>query len=536
MWRLFLPSSGSPQPARSFNLCTKLLTKATIETVPQVGGELRQLPLNKIYIGGNYRTSMSAPGLAELAESIRHSGLIQPITVRPLAEPMEGKQYALVAGARRYAAHELAQLATITCNVRDMGEQQAEEARLIENVQRENPHPADEAVAVGKLHENGASYLEIARRLGKPLRWVAQRRAVSELAATWLRALRADNLTLGAAEELARWPQSVQARLADEHYKNYRGSTVGENTVKGWVASETHVLSAAPWSLNDATLYPQAGACVTCPKRSSCAGVLFEQPDKGKDTCLDKGCWGVKLARRTQQAINENSTDEQPAHRLTTRYYDAPVGALSPSRYEVSKKKKGTVPGVYIDGPQQAHVVRVVVIGPPPADKSRHTQGQDTRRKRLTTEVTKCVLARRVVGLLTQHDEAAAQARRTLLADVIAGRLLYNRTALDELIHAQLIREWKWETMLEKTRKAMRGDEYKAWVRAQVTTSAPTEAELTRLLLFVEAHHNLSSEYDNHQAKVAALLNRPELTEGLSEATQALFAERYDPNTLRARR
>ena len=112
-------------------------------TLPTPQGELRQVPLDEIYIGGNYRLSMSAPGLAELAESIKNSGLIQPTTVRPLAEPIEGKYYALVAGGRRYAAHRLAQLPTITCNVREMSEQQADEARLIENVQRENPHPSD---------------------------------------------------------------------------------------------------------------------------------------------------------------------------------------------------------------------------------------------------------------------------------------------------------------------------------------------------------------------------------------------------------
>lgn len=120
-------------------------TAATPETaaaLPILGAELRHVPLADIYVQ-NYRATMSAEGLAELAESIKHSGLIQPVTVRPLAEPIEGKHYALVCGGRRYAAHELAELPTILANVREMSEQQAEEAQLIENLQRENPHPAD---------------------------------------------------------------------------------------------------------------------------------------------------------------------------------------------------------------------------------------------------------------------------------------------------------------------------------------------------------------------------------------------------------
>lgn len=503
-------------------------------TLSMAQGELRQLPLDEIYIGGNYRTSMSEPGLVELAESIKNSGLIQPITVRPLAEAMGGKYYALVAGARRYAAHQRAGLPFILCNVRPMSAQQAEEARLIENLQRENPHPADEAVAVGKLSANGASHEEIASRLGKSLRWVAQRKAVSQLAAGWLRALRGDKLTLGAAEELARWPQSVQQRLAAEHIKDIgRGSAYTESYVKGWVSRETHQLSAAPWGLHDEKLYPQAGACLKCPKRSSCAGMLFEQPGKGKDTCLDAACWKVKMGKQTERAIIDNSTDQQPAVQLSTRYYEMPAGSLSPSRYEVVKKKEGR-PGVYIDGPQQGHVAHVKVSGPPLLNKSSYETGLDTRRTRLTKEATKCVLAGRVFGLLAQGDDTAAQARRTLLGSIIARKLLANRTALDELTFAQLVREWSWEPMAEKTRKAMRGDEYRDWVRAQAAASAPTEAKLLELLLFVETHHGLSSEYDDHQNNLAKLLDHQPLTDGLSEASQTLLHKKYDPTTLRA--
>ena len=504
-------------------------------TLPTAQGELRQLPLDEIYIGGNYRLSMSAPGLAELAESIKNSGLIQPATVRPLAEPIAGKYYALVAGGRRYAAHELARLPTILCNVREMSEQQADEARLIENVQRENPHPADEAAAVGKLSANGATYEEIASRLGKPLRWVAQRKAVSQLAAGWLKFLRADKLTLAAAEELARWPQSVQQRLAAEYIKDFgRGSAYTESYVKGWLSSEAHQLSAAPWGLHDEKLYPQAGACLKCPKRSSCAGVLFEQPGKGKDTCLDAACWKVKMGKQTERDIIEHGTEQQPAVQLSTRYYEVPAGSLSPSRYEVVKKKEGRA-GVYIDGPQQGHVAYVKVLGVAPAtSKSAYETGLDTRRKRLTKEATKCVLAGRLVELLKQGDDTAAQARRTLLGSIITRKLLANRTALDELTFAQLVREWGWEPMAEKTRKAMRGDEYQKWVRAQVAASAPTEAQLLELLLFVETHHGLASEYDEHQHNLAKLLDHQPLTEGLSEAGTTLLHKKYDPTTLRA--
>jgi ParB/RepB/Spo0J family partition protein len=502
-------------------------------TLPTPQGELRQLPLDEIYIGGNYRSAMSAPGLEELAESIKHSGLIQPVTVRQLAEPKQSKYYALVAGARRYAAHQRAGLSLILCNVREMTEQQAEEARLIENLQRENPHPADEAVAVSKLVANGGTNEEIARRLGKTVRWVAQRRAVGTLAAGWMKLLRADKLTLGAAEELARWPQPVQQRLAADHLKEQCTSAYTESEVKGWLHYETHLLSAAPWSLSDEKLYPKAGPCLSCPKRSSCAGMLFEQPGKGKDTCLDGACWKVKLNKQTEQAIIENTTDQQPAVQLSSRYYEQPAGSLPVGRYTVVKKKEGR-PGVYVDGPQQGHVVSVKVSGPVAPDKSNYEKGLDTRRTRLLKEATKSVIAGRVFGLLTQADDTAAQARRTLLGSIIAHKLLYNRSALDELTFAQLVREWGWEPLAEKDRKVMRGDEYKNWVRGQIATSAPSEAKLLDLLLFVEVHHGLTSEYDDHQTKLVKLLDHEPLTEGLSEASTTLLHKKYDPTTLRA--
>jgi hypothetical protein len=200
----------------------------------------------------------------------------------------------------------------------------------------------------------------------------------------------------------------------------------------------------------------------------------------------------------------------------------------------VVKKKEGR-PGVYIDGPQRGHVAYVKVIGAAPAaNKSTYETGLDTRRKRLTKEATKCVLAGRVFGLLKQGDDTAAQARRTLLSSIIARKLLSNRTALDELTFAQLVREWGWEPLAEKTRKAMRGDDYQKWVRAQVATSAPTETQLLELLLFVETHHGLTSEYDEHQHHLAKLLDHQPLTEGLTEASQALLHKKYDPTTLRA--
>lgn len=494
--------------------------------------QLTEVALTDIYTGANYRKDMDKQELENLAESIRNSGQLQPAMVRLLAEPKEGKAYELVYGGRRYAAHELLQRLTLTCIVRyDMTDQQAEEARLIENVQRANPHPADEAFAIAALTQRGDSVEVIADRLGKSARWVAQRHALSQLPAKWLKALRQDKLTLGAAQELARWPEAVQLRLLPnlDHY-----GTVNEMAVQNWLRNEQRELSAAPWSLKDAELLPQAGACVTCPKRSSCATLLFDTPGKGKDNCLDSACWAKKLTLRTEQVIAEHSTTEEPIQRISSSYYQPAAGALPAGRYTVSKKKKGTKLALYVDGPQQGHTVRVEVIAPAKPEVSRGQQNKDSRRARLTKEARKRVLARRAVALLAQQDEAGAVARRALLTQMVSEQLLRVRSTIDDLMLKTLVQEWKWKA--DPTVKT-HGDEYKRYVQEQINAVAPTEADLTRLLFFAVAHHDLSREwYDYQGTTLVTVLGETTLKEGLEEAVEQQIAAEYDPTTLRARK
>ena len=493
-----------------------------------------------LYVADNYRSAINPVGLESLAESIRTGGLIQPVAVRPLEEPFDGFSYALIAGFRRHAAHELAQLPTILATIRHMSAQQAEIYRLVENIQRENPHPADEAVAVGKLSQQGMNTDEIAAYLGQSARWVTQRRAISELLPEWLTDLRQDKLTLGGAEELSRWPESVQVRCLS-HRSQY---LVNEQSVKNWVSREKQVLASAPWALEDAALYPAAGACTSCPKRSSCSVVLFaELAEQGKDTCLDSGCWNKKMELRIEQVLSEQKELEgdKPVVRLTTKYWEAPAGALKPEKYEVTKKKKGTVVGVYVDGANAGKVVRVqlteVTAKAIEQGKVELTQGEknrDTRQKRLLKEAGKRVLADRCYHALQQFSDEAKAARLRVLGLVVAESLMRGRN-LDTLTLAELSRTWGWEEV-GKNGPELKGRTYKDWVVEQVLSVAPSEAMLTQLLLFSVTHRDLANEWTDYQQNAAGLVADPQVKEGLTEAAQELFESEYDPRTLRARK
>jgi ParB family chromosome partitioning protein len=127
--------------------------------------------------------------LEELAASIKAQGLIQPVLVRPLPEP---GRYEIVAGERRWRASRMAGLASIDCIVRHMDDYESMAIALIENLQREDLNPMEEARALGQIKEHfEITQEELADKIGK------SRPAVTN------------------SLRLLRLPQSVQAMLED---------------------------------------------------------------------------------------------------------------------------------------------------------------------------------------------------------------------------------------------------------------------------------------------------------------------------------
>ncbi len=109
------------------------------------------------------RTSFPEAELEELTQSIRANGIVQPIVVRP-----KGKQYQIVAGERRWRAAQRASLDKIPAVIRDVSNEKLLELALIENIQRQELNPIDEARAYKKLIESlGLTQEEVAAQVGK---------------------------------------------------------------------------------------------------------------------------------------------------------------------------------------------------------------------------------------------------------------------------------------------------------------------------------------------------------------------------------
>jgi ParB family chromosome partitioning protein len=127
------------------------------------GDELREIPVADVYPNPHQpRSALDQGRLEELAASIKEHGVVQPVLVRPI-----GDRFELVAGERRWRAAQLAGLATVPAMVRSMNERQSLEVALVENLQREDLNPIEQARAFRDLiNLLGVTQDEAAQRVG----------------------------------------------------------------------------------------------------------------------------------------------------------------------------------------------------------------------------------------------------------------------------------------------------------------------------------------------------------------------------------
>ena len=177
---------------------------------------LKSLPISAISpLPDQPRSHFDEAALGELAESIRARGVIQPIIVRPRG----GGRYELVAGERRWRAAQRAQLHEIPAIVRELEDREVMALALIENLQREDLNPVEEARAYRRLaDEEGMTQAEIAGLVDKSRSHVANMQRLLELPEDVLGLVIAGSLTMGHARALIGHSEasSLARRAADE--------------------------------------------------------------------------------------------------------------------------------------------------------------------------------------------------------------------------------------------------------------------------------------------------------------------------------
>ncbi len=175
------------------------------------GGQLQHLPIDSIQRGTYQpRQQFDEEALLELADSITAQGLIQPILVRPYAGG-----YELVAGERRWRAARLAKLSTIPALVREIDDQSVASVALIENIQRKDLNPLEEAHALQRLQaEFSMTHEAVAQSIGRSRAAVTNLLRLLDLGDEVKQLLLDGELDMGHARALLGAPVSQQYELA----------------------------------------------------------------------------------------------------------------------------------------------------------------------------------------------------------------------------------------------------------------------------------------------------------------------------------
>ena len=315
------------------------------------------------------------PAIKELAESIKANGLLQPVLCRPV-----GKRFELLAGERRFVAHQMLGETEIMAIVADLDDDAALDATITENMQREDLTPLEEARGVASLLAwRGVD--DVAARLGKSQGWVRRRARLATLSPAWMEVLEGDlpenedkredalsfrrDVSVAVLEIAAALPIETQ----DGVLRQLRGSSRTES-IRSAAVFQRHVayfmrdLAEAPWDL-DSTENGQA--CAACTARSDFEPDLFSESatNEAGARCLDAGCFARKrdAFMATAREAAEKKHGKLP---LLGDGYGAgeKVDLRSWQVRQAKKSEPGAVPVFALDGTEAGKVVYVIPRAP----------------------------------------------------------------------------------------------------------------------------------------------------------------------------
>jgi ParB/RepB/Spo0J family partition protein len=262
----------------------------------------------------NPRRTFDPARLQELAESIRASGVHQPVLVRPLpahrvadtAGMVPRPTFELVSGERRFRASGMAGHTTVPAMVRALTDDQVLEIQLVENLQRTDLQPLEEAEGYERLmnaHEPALTAEQIGQRIGKSRSYVYGRLKLLNLCLEGKQAMADGWLDASTALLVARMPSHKLQAAALGNLKDYGGRVLSHREASALIERQYMLkLSEAKFKITDAELVPSAGSCRQCPKRTGADPDLFADV-KGADVCTDPACFKTKEDTHQEQAL-----------------------------------------------------------------------------------------------------------------------------------------------------------------------------------------------------------------------------------------
>lgn len=409
--------------------------------------QIREISLEDLVPGEGNRKhgGFDKAQLQELAESIKAVGILQPLVVRPIPG---GMLYEIVAGERRFRAARLAGKDAVPCVVRDLDERTALMVRTVENLQRQDIHPLDEADGFLALRDvGGMEITQIAEQVGRSVPYVYQRLKLRDLVPAARKLLDDDEIQLGHALLLSRLSQDDQAALVKE-LREDRWERWTVTHLEGYIERELLMkLSAAPFKLKDAELVPAAGGCTTCPKRTGAQEQLFPELKKS-DRCLDRACFNSKLdalvARRAQEL---EGTKYVRVHGEQVGYSGKQeVEAESVYDYrKASRDDKGAVPLLTVSGSDRGKVTYGKLESwakPSRGTGSASVTERERRKKEIAEQREKARQRQSVVDQLLARIAGEMQKSKRIPGDVL--RMMAERVGRDT-----------WGSDLERLERAL---------------------------------------------------------------------------------
>ncbi|XMO85008.1 ParB/RepB/Spo0J family partition protein [Algibacter sp. AS12] len=265
-------------------------------TQSAIGLQVQELSIGRIIPDPMQpRKTFNEEALRQLSESIQEHGVLQPITVRK-----SGKDYIIVMGERRFRASKLAKKKTIPSIIREYNNNDVLEIQIIENLQRQDVEPTEEAEAIAYLSKKYAP-TEISKRLGRTENFVRQRLKLAGLIEGFKVFVRNGEMTISLGVGVALFEPEEQQMMLETMGEDFNAHQINQ-----MIKNQTYDLEKAPFDVNDEKLITKVGACTTCPFNAANQGNLFGD---GKMVCTKSACYETKKSKSFLNLIEKSKKE-----------------------------------------------------------------------------------------------------------------------------------------------------------------------------------------------------------------------------------
>ncbi len=268
----------------------------------------------------------------ELVASIKEKGVLMPVLVRLIKTCGQPEKYEVIAGNRRLRAARKAGKESIPAKIVEMNDIEAQEAQIVENLQRQDVHPLEEGEAYRKLiEESKYETSAVAAKVGKSESYVKQRLFLTNLEKKPAEAYRSGKINDGIAVLIARLSAGDQEKVLFiiNHRNEYNPFSVKE--LKKWIEENIYSsLENQPW-LKSKELMEVVGKCQECePTRASLFGPVKE------GACTDLKCWNRKMGKYI-----DHRAKKEKLSKVSSEYGQSTKEIRTKSDYtEIEKKKE----------------------------------------------------------------------------------------------------------------------------------------------------------------------------------------------------